>query len=230
MNALIIGGSSDIGIRLAKYLISNGYNVTITYNHHNDNLDFTDNIHLDVRDSYEIDKVIKEVTDKYKKIDILINMASISRDNDFFSATKEDFTEVLLVNLVGMFLCNQIYSKYNHNGLIINFASTDGIDTFSKYSTFYAASKAGIINMSKSIAMSVDNKVLCVCPNWIDSDSTRGMDMEYLESELVRIGQSRLITIDELNDSIYKIINMNEKSGSVFRIDIKGDKLWIEKI
>ena len=55
------------------------------------------------------------------------------------------------------------------------------------------------------------------------------MDKDYLDSELKRIGQNRLITMDELNQSIYKIIN-DYQSGDVIRIDIKGDKLWIEKI
>ena len=93
----------------------------------------------------------------------------------------------------------------------------------------YAASKAGVINLSKSMALSTDNKVLCICPNWIDSDSTREMDKTYLESELKRIGQDRLITMDEFNQSVYKII-MEYHSGDVIRIDIKGDKLWIAKV
>ena len=56
------------------------------------------------------------------------------------------------------------------------------------------------------------------------------MNKEYLDKELKRIGQDRLITIDELSMSIYNIINDNIDSGSVIRIDIRGGKLWIEKI
>ena len=82
--------------------------------------------------------------------------------------------------------------------------------------------------MSKNISMCTNNKVICICPNWIDSDSTRSMDKDYLKNELKRIGQSRLIKIDELNDEIYKIINDN--IDEIYKIDIKGDKLWIEKI
>ena len=83
--------------------------------------------------------------------------------------------------------------------------------------------------MSRSMAIGTNNKVLCICPNWIDSDSTRSMDKDYLDSELKRIKQSRLITIDEFNQSILKIIN-DYQSGDVIRIDIKGDKLWIGKV
>lgn len=151
-------------------------------------------------------------------------------DNSYLNKTKYEFMNVLEVNLVGMFLCNQIYSRYFSDGLIINMSSTDGIDTYSEYSIDYSVSKAGIICMSKNISMCTKNKVVCLCPNWIDSDSTRSMDESYLKSELTRIGQSRLITIDELIMVINDVINFKYNSGDVIRIDIKDDKLWIKKM
>lgn len=151
-------------------------------------------------------------------------------DNSYLNKTKYEFMNVLEVNLVGMFLCNQIYSRYFSDGLIINMSSTDGIDTYSEYSIDYSVSKAGIICMSKNISMCTKNKVVCLCPNWIDSDSTRSMDEGYLKSELTRIGQSRLITIDELIMVINDVINFKYNSGDVIRIDIKDDKLWIKKM
>ena len=131
---------------------------------------------------------------------------------------------------MGCFLCNQIYSRYIDNGLIINISSTDGIDTYSEYSIGYSISKAGIINMSKSISISTGNKILCICPNWIDTSSTRSMNKEYLDSELIRIGQDRLITLDEFIDGFDKIVNGNFNSGDIFRIDVKEDKLWVERM
>jgi 3-oxoacyl-[acyl-carrier protein] reductase len=155
-------------------------------------------------------------------------MAAISMDNYFLDKTKEEFMNVLEVNLVGAFLTSKIYSKYIDDGMIVNISSTDGIDTYNEYNIDYATSKCGMINMSKNISMCTNNKVICICPNWIDSDSTRSMDKDYLMNELKRIGQSRLIKIDELNDGIYKIINDNR--DGIYRIDVKGDKLWIEKM
>ena len=89
--------------------------------------------------------------------------------------------------------------------------------------------------MSKCIDKYTENKVICICPNWIDSDSTRLMNKEYLQSELERIGQSRLITMEELIDSMYEIIvdsynNSKDKIDKMIRIDIRDDKLWIERI
>ena len=234
MNVLIIGGSSDIGISLAKKLRDNNHQVIITYNKNYIKLNNIISIKCDVSLENDIENVIKKALELFGKDYILINLASVSMDNNFLDKTKEEFMRVLEINLVGMFLCNQIYSKYNSNGLIINMSSTDGIDTYSEYSLDYSVSKAGIIHMSKIIGMVSSNKIICICPNWIDSNSTNEIDKDYLDSELKRIGQSRLIRIDELIDSIYKIIidNYNKKNRNteVLRIDIRDDKLWIEKM
>jgi 3-oxoacyl-[acyl-carrier protein] reductase len=226
MKVLIVGGSSDIGISLAKYLKEKNNQVIITYNNNTIDITDIDTVHCDVTKEEEIDKIFK----KLGRIDCLINMAAISRDNLLLDSNKVDFMDTLEVNLVGSYLTSKIYNKYNDNGLIINIASTDGIDTYNEYNMFYAVSKAGLIHLSKCLSLSMNNKVYCICPNLINSNSTREIDKDYLDNELKRIKQSRLIEIDELCDSIYKIINMNEKSGTVFRIDIKGDKLWIEKV
>ena len=227
---LIIGGSTDIGISLAKYLIKKDYEVLLTYNKNKIiDEDFT-TIKCDVTSESSIEDTIKYAINLFGNIDILINMAAISLDNSFLNKTKEEFLSVLTVNLVGTFLTNQIYSRHIDNGLIINVSSTDGIDTFSKYNIDYSASKAGIINMTKSISMSTTNKVLCVCPNWIDSYTTNSMNKDYLLSELKRIKQDRLIKIDEFTRSMYEIINTNYDTGSIIRMDIKDGNLWLKKI
>lgn len=253
MNVLIIGGSSDIGISLAKKLRDNKHQVLITYNSHNIELDGIEVTKCDVKYEEDIERVIKQAIDLFGQDFILMNLASISMDNSFLNKTKNEFMSVLEVNLVGMFLCNQIYARYNSNGLIVNMSSTDGIDTYSEYSLDYSVSKTGIITMSKIISECNSNKVICLCPNWIDSLSTREMNQEYLTSELKRIGQTRLIKMNELIDGIYEIlvrsscseignddetvnngniINNDEiiNSGDIIRIDIKDDKLWIEKM
>lgn len=227
---LIIGGSSDIGIATAKYLKDKGFKCIVTYFKHEIELAEIETISCDVCEEEDIERVIKYVNDKYEKIDILINMAAISLDNEIFSKTKEEFMKVLEVNLVGSFLTSKVYSKYIDNGMIINIASTDGIDTFSNYNLDYAASKAGLIALTRNLSLCTTNKVIGIAPNWIDSDTTREIDKDYLVSELARIGQSRLITISELADSIYNIINMDALSGTIFRIDIKDRELWIKEI
>ena len=225
MKVLIVGGCNDIGLALAKNLHSQGNEVTITYHDKMVKTKDISFVHLDVTNEREIEDVIT----KQGKIDCLINMAAISKDGLFLDSNKADFMDTLEVNLVGSYLTSKVFSKYNQ-GLIINISSTDGIDTFNEYNMFYATSKAGLIHLSKCLASSTSNKVYCICPNWVNSNSTRNMDKDYLMSELKRIGQSRLIEIDELTKSIDKIISSDEVSGTIFRIDIKGDKLWVEKM
>ena len=228
---LIIGGNCDMGKYLSNYFLDNGYSVCVGY--HKDSNEYDKRIKYfkcDVTNEIDIDNTIRSVIDMYGNIDIMINLSCLCMDNSFLNKTKDEFMKVLEVNLVGTFLCNQIYSRYITNGMIINMASTDGVDTYSEYSIDYSASKAGIINISKSIALSTDNKILCICPNWIDTSSTRSMNKDYLENELVRIGQDRLINLDEFVEGFSQIINSEFDSGSIFRIDIKGDKLWVEKM
>jgi len=230
-SVLIIGGNCDMGRALSNSFLEKDYNVIVGY--HNDSNEYLSNvkyIKCDVTNVDSIENIIVSTKEMYGNVDIIINLSCICMDNSFLNKTKEEFMKELEVNLVGTFLCNQIYSRYIDNGLIINMASTDGIDTYSEYSIGYSASKAGIINFSKSIAMSSSNKVLCISPNWVETSSTKGMNREYLQVELNRIGQSRLITLDELVCGIDKIINSEFESGDNYRIDIKGDRLWIEKI
>ena len=236
MNVLIVGGSSDLGISLGNYLYDNGYKVIATYNKNkviNNNIEY---IKCDITNNEDIDNMFGYLTDKYKTIDILINMASIYDDDEFLNLTKESFMKALEVNVVGNFMVCQAYARMFHNGKIINIASTDGIDTYNKYNTIYASSKAALINMSKCISLGTDNCVICLCPNWIDTNSTRLIDKDYLDSELKRINQPRLITIDEFLHSIDDVINNNIESGSVLRLDFinnsssRGDKVCLEKI
>ena len=227
---LIIGGNCDIGKLLVDYFLDEKYNVVVGYHNNKENRDDVKYIKCDVLYEDDIENIIRFTKERYGNIDMIINLSCIYMDNDFFSKTKDEFMRVLEVNLVGTFLCNKIYSKYIDNGVIVNIASTDGIDTYSAYSIDYSASKAGIINMSKSISLATSNRVLCIAPNWVDTSSTALMDNEYLKSELIRIGQDRLISKEEFVIGFDKIINSNYNSGDVFRIDIKGDKLWVEKM
>ena len=230
-NVLIIGGNCDIGKYLTNYFLNNNYNVFVGYH---DKIDECNNkvkyIKCDVTDIDSIDNIINTIINEYGNIDIMINLSCICMDNSFLNKTKDELMKELEVNLVGSFLCNQIYSRYIDNGMIINMGSTDGIDTYSEYSIGYSISKAGIINMTKGISLSTKNKILCICPNWIDTSSTRSMYKEFLDSELVRIGQDRLITLDEFIDGFDKIINSEFNSGDIFRIDVKEDKLWVERM
>lgn len=237
MNCLITGASIGIGHDLAIKFASMNYNLMLTYfSNEGKCLKLKEEIEnkynisciikrCDLKNEEDIKKIITIFEKELGNVDILVNNASTSCDNLIEDKNKFEFMEVLETNLVGTFLM----SKYalnimNENGIIINMASTDGIDTVSKYNIDYAASKAGIISLTKSFALSFPNiKTVVIAPNWVDTESTHEMNQEYLKSELKRIGQEKLIKIGTVIDKIVEIIqDKNIVSGSIIRIE--GDK------
>ena len=113
-----------------------------------------------------------------------------------------------------------------NDSYVINMSSTDGIDTESIYNIDYSASKAGIISLTKSFALSYPHiKFISIAPNWVDTESTREMNQDYLKEELKRINQNKLITIDcVVNKIIHIIVDKNIKSGDLIRIDGDDDE------
>ena len=217
---LITGTSRGIGKVIVNYFLEKDYQVILTYhnsinkiNHKN-----VDNYYLDLSNEQSIIDLANNIKNKYGHIDILINNAAISRDNYYLDKTKQEFMEVLETNLVGTFLMIKYFDNIV-NGYIFNISSTDGIDTGSIYSLDYNASKAGINIITQNIAMVSNNKIISICPNWVDVDSTKKMDQEYLKEELKRIKQDKLIDPITIPKVIDKCINDNIKSGSIIRID-----------
>lgn len=230
MNAFITGSNCDIGISLSEALIKLGYNLYLGYNNNSNSIDKLmskysniTKVHLDVT----VEEEIIDIANKIDNIDLLINLSSISMDNNYLDKTKEEFMKVLEVNLVGMFLViKHLSKKMNNNGLIINMSSTDGIDTYNELSIDYSASKAGIISLTKTFSLIFDNiKVISIAPNWVNTSSVREMNQEYLKEELKRINQPRLIEVEELTDKIIELIDSKDLvSGEVYRIEGNYDR------
>lgn len=225
--ALITGCALGIGREMALELARDGYNIIGTYNTSLDevkklktrieaigvNFEY---YKLDLRNEEEIKNFCNDVRIKYNKIDVLVNNAAKSIDNSFNDKTKEEFMEVLEVNLVGPFL--MIKNLYNimNNGVIINISSTDGINTYSVLNMDYSASKAGLINLTKSIALELnDIRVYAICPNWVNTESIRNMSQEYLKVEMQRVGQNKLIEPKEVAKKVIELIESNLNSGSI---------------
>lgn len=237
---LILGASSDIGEYYANYYSNLGYIVVLTYNNsYKEVLNLYNSIKQKTEVSMykvsanieeEIKNLFKNIIDKYGNIDIVINLVATYNDNIITEKTKKDFINIIDVNIGSAYLICKYSKIYLNNSLIINMSSTDGIDTYNEYNIDYAVSKSGIITLNKAMSLiDKSNKYLCIAPNWINTRSTREIDKTFLDNELKRIGQTRLIEINELINTISEIIN-NFESGSCYRIDIKDDKLWIKLI
>ncbi len=227
---LITGISSDIAKNIVEYFLKCQAQIIVTYkNSKDESLNYINKLdkmidikYLDLTNEKSICDLYNYVKDKYKKIDILINNAGISLDNDIMDKTKDEFMQVLEVNLVGTFLMMKYFDKIV-DGYIFNISSTDGIDTGNIYSIDYNASKSGINSITKTFALYSNNKIISICPNWVDTKSTREMDSNYLESELKRINQNKLIKPMVIPKIIDKCIKEKIESGSIIRIEGDDD-------
>lgn len=234
--ALITGCARGIGREIALELARDGYNIIGTYNTSIDEIKLLKSriesigvnfefFKLDLSKEEEINNLYDKVKCKYKKIDLLINNAALCLDNEFELKTKDEFMKILEVNLVGPFLIIQKFKDLLENGTILNISSTDGINTFSKLNIDYSASKAGLINLTKSLSLVLDNiNIYCLCPNWVNTESIKEMNQDYLRDELKRINQKKLIEPKEVAKKVVNILESNLKSGSIVVMEDSYDK------
>ena len=226
--AIVTGCSKGIGKEIALELARDGYDIIGTYN--TSNIENLKNrieaiginfysYKLDLLNEEEVFNFCKEINKKFKNIDILVNNAALSLDCEFLCKKSEEFRDVLQVNLVSPFLL--IQNLNIDNGVIINISSTDGINTYSKLNIDYSASKAGLINMTKSLSLILSSRIYAICPNWVNTESIREMDQEYLNAELRRIGQKELIDPKDIAKKVIKLIESNMKSGSIVVMEDK---------
>lgn len=235
---LVTGSSIGLGSEIIKKYASNGFNVVINYlSHEKEAFELMNEVSLkygiealcikaDISNEEEINKLKDEIINKFGKIDVLINNASISRDNDFNLKTKNDFMRVLEVNLVGTFLVSRIFGNLMYekkSGKIINISSTNGIDTYYEYGLDYDASKSGVINLTHNLAnhYSPYVNVNCVCPGWIDTPMNKDMDIEFRKCEEEKILLNRFAKTDEIASLVYFLGSdeANYINDSIIRID-----------
>ena len=166
--------------------------------------------------------MISTVINEFGHIDVLVNNAGIAMDNDIFDKSRDEFLRVLEVNLLGTFLVTKEAVKHMEKGTIINVSSTDGIDTYNPLSMDYCASKAGIISLTKTLALRFPNlNVYAIAPNWVKTPSVLEMDPAYLLNELKRVGQKELIEPYTVALEIYNLTKNIFPSGTIMRLDNK---------
>lgn len=219
---LITGASRGIGFTLANILHEYGATVIGIYN--NTKIDaLFDTFKCDISNEDEIKRLFEYIKEKHEKLDVLVNCAAICLDNDFERKTKEEFMKVLEVNLVGTFLMCKYASKIMDRGIIVNMSSTDASETYNTLSIDYCASKAGVENLTKCLALQFSKiKVCALAPNWVNTESVLEMNPEYLASELQRIGQDKLISKESVALKIIEIIVDDDiRSGEIVKM---GDR------
>ncbi len=136
-----------------------------------------DHFACDVTNLKNVEEMVNKILDKYKCIDILINNAGITKDNLLLRMDEADWDEVLNINLGGVFNCTKVILRSMlkaKKGKIVSISSIIGL-TGNVGQANYAASKAGIIGFSKSIAREIASRgitVNVVAPGYIQTDMT----------------------------------------------------------
>ena len=229
-NVLLTGSTGTLGEKIIEILKENNYNVIGTYNsNENKALEIKNKYQIELikcnlQNEKDINNLVDKVITKYKKIDILINNAGFYQDEPLNEKTKETFLKVLDINLVSPFLLSKKIGKYmleNKNGKIINIVSTNGIDTYYPESIDYDASKAGLINLTKNLALYYAPyiKVNAIAPGWIETKETLEMDKTFIENEKNNILLNRFAHPEEIVDGILFLCRNEYINGEVIRID-----------
>ncbi len=171
-------------------------------------------------------KIIDKTVERFGKIDILVNNAGITRDNLLMRMKDDEWDAVIAVNLKGTFNCIRAITKpfmKQRSGIIINMASVVGV-IGNAGQTNYAASKAGVIGLTKSVAKELaarNIRVNAVAPGFIDTDMTANLP-EKAKAELTnaiplaRLGQpedvAKLVLFLSTDDASYitgQVINVD---------------------
>ncbi|PIU40682.1 MAG: 3-oxoacyl-[acyl-carrier-protein] reductase [Candidatus Omnitrophica bacterium CG07_land_8_20_14_0_80_50_8] len=150
---------------------------------------------LDVTNAQKVTELVDKTLDNYKRVDILVNNAGVTRDGLFVRMSEADWDEVLNTNLKGTFLCMRAVSKVmmkQRAGRIINMASVVGL-TGNAGQANYAASKAGILALTKSVAKELGSRnvlVNAIAPGFIDTDMTQtlGEDVKHNIVKTIPVG------------------------------------------
>jgi 3-oxoacyl-[acyl-carrier protein] reductase len=161
------------------------------------NSDLVTFVQADVSKKDEVDLLIQRTVEKYQKIDILINNAGITKDGLLMRMSEDDWNRVLDVNLKSCFYtCQAVMRPFMKakRGKIINVSSVVGL-IGNPGQTNYAASKAGLIGFSKSLAKEVGSRnitVNCIAPGYIETDMTRALPESKREEVVKHISLGRM--------------------------------------
>lgn len=236
--AFITGGSRGIGKEIARKFAKNGYNIVVNYV--SDKTDVTKlenelnqngNVEVlcvkgDVTDFAACEEIVKNAIEKFGKIDVLVNNAGITKDNLLMRMKEEDFDKVINVNLKGTFNMTKNVISYmmkRRNGRIVNISSVVGVSGNAGQAN-YAASKAGIIGFTKSIAKELASRNIlanAVAPGFIETDMTDVLSDTVKESIHSQIPLRKMGKAEEVANAVY-FLGSEENTyitGQVLNVD-----------
>jgi 3-oxoacyl-[acyl-carrier protein] reductase len=212
--ALVSGASRGIGSAVAQELAKRGFYVvgTATTSEGAQRISQTlssngEGVVLDVCNNQNIESLVKDLFEKHKHIDALVNNAGITRDNLALRMSQEDWHSVINTNLSAVFALTQacikpmVKSRY---GRIVNITSVVGAAGNAGQAN-YCAAKAGVVGMTKSLAHELGSRgitVNCVAPGFIETDMTASLNEEHRKVLSKKIPLGRFGSVNDIAHAV----------------------------
>lgn len=233
LTCLISGSSRGIGLGIAKHLAEAGHQVIL-----NSRKPIAEEVLQEFAD-YELEvgqaigdishfdgakQLVEEVREAYGRIDVLINNAGITSDGLFLRMTEEDFDNVINTNLKGTFNLTRFVSPImlkQKSGTIINMSSVVGV-TGNPGQANYAASKAGVIGLTKSLAKELGSRsitVNAIAPGYIETDMTDALSDKVKKTMLSHIPLKRFGQVEEISSVVDFLITNRYITGQVIEVN-----------
>jgi len=211
--ALVTGASRGIGQSISMILAQNGAHVVCVSRNVNDVQSVADKIthqkfnasavSCDISDSNNVTELVKDIIEKHGRIDILINNAGITRDNLLMRMSEDNWNEVINVNLKAAFTAIKAASRSmikQRSGRIINISSVVGL-IGNAGQVNYAASKAGLIGMTKSVAREFASRGItanCIAPGYVETEMTNKLTDKVKSSLNEQIPLGRIGNVEDI--------------------------------
>ena len=227
--AVVTGASRGIGRAIALSLAKAGAYVVLNYRGNQTAADTSlaaiveqggrgELSRFDVANESEIEQAVKKIVDGHNKIDILVNNAGVTADNLLMRISAVDWDQVIGTNLKGTILCTKVVSRHmirQRFGRILNMSSVAG-QTGNAGQSLYAASKAGIIGFTKTIARELASRNVTanvIAPGFIETDMTAKLSEQQREKSVQLIPLGRFGTCQEVADMV--VFLAGEKAGYI---------------
>jgi 3-oxoacyl-[acyl-carrier protein] reductase len=216
--AIVTGGTRGIGRAIALRLAAEGANVAVSYRSNDDAAEETaeavraagvacEVFKGDVASPEDVQALFKGVSDVFGRVDILVNNAGITRDNIMMRMKEDEFDEVLRTNLGGTYLCTRaalrpmVRARW---GRIVNVSSVVGLVGNAGQAN-YAASKAGIIGFTKSVAREVAQRGItanAVAPGYVETELTGSLPEEVKDQIRSQVPLGRFGEAEEVAEVV----------------------------
>tara|TARA_B100000959_G_C14942039_1_gene608257 strand:+ start:954 stop:1706 length:753 start_codon:yes stop_codon:yes gene_type:complete len=235
--AIITGSYGDIGNAIAENLIASGTKVALLGRNNKKlqsqkkqlekiNSTEIDSIECDVKDSSNFKAAIDRVFSNWDRIDVLINNAGVTNDNIVIRMKDDEWENVINTNLKGTFLGCKLVSKYmikQKYGRIINISSIIG-QIGNKGQSNYAASKAGIDAVTKSLSKELGSRgitINSIAPGYIETGMTSSLPNEIKENMLKSIPLNRFGDPSDVASLVNFLISKNASyiTGQIINLD-----------